>query len=209
MPRDNKIVIIGNSGVGKSTMMMWLTHNKFMGHLEPTIGASFCIKEMNVKGEKVKLHIWDTAGQERFRSISSIYYRDSIGCLCVFDVTNRESFEALGEWLKDYEKLTEFPHGIIIVANKCDAPLPKWKVTKQEIENFILEYQHELIYTNCISGENVIKTFQRLSELVLDVRKDMLNFDDFHDDKYLGILDLQAEKWFNGGDNNTNSYCQC
>lgn len=205
---DNKIVIIGNSGVGKSTMMMWTIHNKFMQNLEPTIGASFCIKDVYVSGEKIRLNIWDTAGQERFRSIAGMYYRNSIGCICVFDVTNRQSFQDVGYWLADYEKLCDLPHAIIIVANKCDAPISKWAVTKQEIEKLIITYQHELIYTNCVSGENVVKTFQRLSELILEVKKEMIHMNNLADDKYMGILDLQSEKWLWDREDN-GRYCAC
>src|SRR5436190_17167130 len=103
--RNLKIVLIGDSGVGKTTLNMnYIKGTKSLqsGHsIEdgPTIGASYYCKQINKGGEIIKLSIWDTAGQERYNSLASIYCRDASGCMCVFDVTNKTSFNHIDKWI--------------------------------------------------------------------------------------------------------------
>lgn len=194
--KNNKIVIIGDTGVGKSTMMGWVTNNRYLDRLEPTIGASFCIKKFDVGYNTIGLNIWDTAGQERYRSIVGLYYKDTVGCLCVFDVTNHESFRNLDYWLSEYQNsLPDKNHIIILVANKCDNHRDKWCVDNFDIEEYAAKNGFELIYTDCISGKNVILAFEKLAESIYDmkIKNRILEFEENDASNESSIIDLKLD----------------
>ncbi|KAG8851011.1 Insulin-like growth factor 2 mRNA-binding protein 3 [Tulasnella sp. 330] len=114
-----KLVLIGNSGVGKSALLLRLTKESF--HLEPsTIGVDFIASTMDLNGVRVKLLIWDTSGQERFAKMASAYYRRTQGVILVYDVSNRASFAALPKWLAEVEQQTSADIVKIIIGNKVD-----------------------------------------------------------------------------------------
>lgn len=94
-----KLVVIGESGVGKSNLLLWFRENRFDEELMPTVGLDFSSEDFNIKDKKVKVQIWDTAGQEKYRSTAKTYYRLANTILLVYDVTNRSSFEKLKEWI--------------------------------------------------------------------------------------------------------------
>ncbi|XP_059911082.1 ras-related protein Rab-35b isoform X3 [Gadus macrocephalus] len=96
-----KLLIIGDSGVGKSSLLLRFADNTFSGNYITTIGVDFKIRTVEINGEKVKLQIWDTAGQERFRTITSTYYRGTHGVIVVYDVTSAESFVNVKRWLHE------------------------------------------------------------------------------------------------------------
>uniref|UniRef100_A0A1B6J019 Ras-related protein Rab-4B n=1 Tax=Homalodisca liturata TaxID=320908 RepID=A0A1B6J019_9HEMI len=104
-----KFLVIGSAGTGKSCILHQFIENKFKSDSSHTIGVEFGSKIVNVAGKSVKLQIWDTAGQERFRSVTRSYYRGAAGALLVFDITNRESFNNLAEWLQDARMLAIQP----------------------------------------------------------------------------------------------------
>ena len=93
-----KIVILGDSGVGKTTLLQQYVTQKANGHSKPTIGADFQKKEIMVDNQQVNLQIWDTAGQEKFQSLGYAFYRGADSCALVFDITNHKSFENLSKW---------------------------------------------------------------------------------------------------------------
>uniref|UniRef100_A0A8C1K3J7 Si:dkey-16l2.16 n=1 Tax=Cyprinus carpio TaxID=7962 RepID=A0A8C1K3J7_CYPCA len=96
-----KLLIIGDSNVGKSSLLLRFADNSFSGSYITTIGVDFKIRTVEIDGERVKLQIWDTAGQERFRTITSTYYRNTHGVIIVYDVTNPESFVNVKRWLNE------------------------------------------------------------------------------------------------------------
>uniref|UniRef100_A0A3Q2TEX9 Si:dkey-16l2.16 n=1 Tax=Fundulus heteroclitus TaxID=8078 RepID=A0A3Q2TEX9_FUNHE len=96
-----KLLIIGDSNVGKSSLLLRFADNSFSGSYITTIGVDFKIRTVDIEGERVKLQIWDTAGQERFRTITSTYYRNTHGVIIVYDVTNAESFVNVKRWLNE------------------------------------------------------------------------------------------------------------
>jgi Ras-related protein Rab-18 len=96
-----KILIIGDAGVGKSSMLLRFTDDSFDEHIQSTIGVDFKVKHLDVNEKRVKLTIWDTAGQERFRTLTSSYYRGAHGVVLVYDVTRTDTFENLQQWLKE------------------------------------------------------------------------------------------------------------
>ena len=96
-----KIVLIGDSGVGKSNILLRYTKDKFNSHSTQTIGVEFATRNIEVKKKKVRAQIWDTAGQERYRAITNAYYRNATGALLVYDITRKDSFDNIPRWLKE------------------------------------------------------------------------------------------------------------
>jgi len=121
-PLNIKLLLIGNSSVGKSSLLLRFADETFLSGDESsaTIGVDFRVSKMEVNGRRVKLSIWDTAGQERFRTITSSYYRGAQGIILVYDVSNRESFEALPRWFSELETYVSPAVVKILVGNKLD-----------------------------------------------------------------------------------------
>mmetsp|Transcript_1553 Transcript_1553/g.4247 ORF Transcript_1553/g.4247 Transcript_1553/m.4247 type:complete len:195 (-) Transcript_1553:215-799(-) len=115
-----KFILIGDSAVGKSCILTSLIENKFKKGSSHTIGVEFGSKIINVSGKRVKLQIWDTAGQERYRSVTRSYYRGAAGALIVYDITNRDTYHHLINWLADARTLARADISIIAVGNKSD-----------------------------------------------------------------------------------------
>ncbi|KAJ3039334.1 Ras- protein Rab-2A [Rhizophlyctis rosea] len=134
---------------------------------ETTIGIEFGSQVVNVRDKRVKLQIWDTAGQESFRSISRAYYRGAIGCLLVYDMTRRDTYQHLISWLEDVHQHGNEEIKTVLVANKCDLAA-KRQVSKEEGESFAKK--HGLLYleTSAKTGENVDEAFMSLASTIYD-----------------------------------------
>eukprot|EP00249_Psilotum_nudum_P009461 c21952_g2_i1 orf=1-591(-) len=115
-----KVVLIGDSGVGKSNLLSRFTRNEFSLESKSTIGVEFATRSITVDGKKVKAQIWDTAGQERYRAITSAYYRGAVGALLVYDITRHVTFENVERWLKELKDHTDSNIVVILVGNKSD-----------------------------------------------------------------------------------------
>ncbi|KAK4484535.1 hypothetical protein RD792_007119 [Penstemon davidsonii] len=115
-----KLVLIGDSGVGKSNLLSRFTKNEFNLESKSTIGVEFATKSLNIDGKIIKAQIWDTAGQERYRAITSAYYRGAVGALLVYDVTRRPTFENVLRWLKELRDHTDPNIVIMLIGNKAD-----------------------------------------------------------------------------------------
>jgi Ras-related protein Rab-1A len=116
-----KFVLLGSSGVGKTSMIVRYADNKYNEAYSATIGLDFKIKTVKVEGKTVKLQIWDTAGQERYNSLSSVYYKGSHGCIAVYDITNPDSLEVAKKHLSKCYTDYGFPMGCaLLVGNKLD-----------------------------------------------------------------------------------------
>ncbi|PHT76737.1 Ras-related protein YPT3 [Capsicum annuum] len=115
-----KLVLIGDSGVGKSNLLSRFTKNEFNLESKSTIGVEFATKSMNVDGKVIKAKIWDTAGQERYRAITSAYYRGAVGALLVYDVTRHVTFENVTRWLKELRDHTDPNIVVMLLGNKSD-----------------------------------------------------------------------------------------
>lgn len=166
-----KIIFIGDTNVGKSSIFNWIMYGNQNYHTfpTPTLGASFSTKEVQINGNNEFFHLWDTAGQERFRSIVRIYYKHAIGCICVFDLTNRQSFLNLRYWLNDFHDHNDIMESkIIIVANKSDYDKTLWTVNEKDIVDLSKEYNCDYIYTNCIDGQNINLLFQNLVSMIIN-----------------------------------------
>ncbi|XP_020598991.1 ras-related protein RABA1f-like [Phalaenopsis equestris] len=115
-----KVVLIGDSGVGKSNLLFRFTKNEFSLESKSTIGVEFATRSIRVTEKVVKAQIWDTAGQERYRAITSAYYRGAVGALLVYDVTRKVTFDGVERWLKELRDYTDHNTVIMLVGNKAD-----------------------------------------------------------------------------------------
>ncbi|GAB1604758.1 ras-related protein Rab-39B-like [Argonauta hians] len=155
-----RLILIGDSTVGKSSLLKYFTDGKFAEMCDPTVGVDFYARLIEVRpGIRVKLQLWDTAGQERFRSITRSYYRNSVGALIVYDITKRSSFEHLEDWLKESQLHIE-PHKAVyvIVGHKSDKDNDR-KVTTREGRQFAEYHGLRFLETSAKTGTNVEEAF--------------------------------------------------
>lgn len=164
-----KLLIIGDSGVGKSSLLLRFADNLFSGTYITTIGVDFKIRTIDVGGEKVKLQIWDTAGQERFRTITSTYYRGTHGVIVVYDVTNGDSFVHVKNWLHEIEQNCDVVSRIL-VGNKNDSP-DKKVVELAEAQKYADQVGIDLFETSAKDNINVEEVFHAITKLVLKTKK--------------------------------------
>jgi Ras-related protein Rab-8A len=115
-----KLMLIGDSGVGKSSLLLRFSDDSFDMNCTPTIGIDFKLRTIELDNKKIKLQLLDTAGQERFKTITTAHYRNAMGILLVYDITNEQSFKNIEEWLKNIEKHTSQPVNKILIGNKTD-----------------------------------------------------------------------------------------
>ncbi|EJW04091.1 small GTP-binding protein domain [Edhazardia aedis USNM 41457] len=134
-----KIILIGNSGVGKTSLLNRYIDNTYHGNYISTIGVDFKIKTLKVSSDLIKLQIWDTAGQERFRTITSAYYRGAHGIIIVFDMTDLDSFTKVTEWLDEIKARANEKVEIYLIGNKIDLK-DEICVQKEDIEAFKKEH---------------------------------------------------------------------
>ena len=127
-----KLLLIGDSGVGKSCLLLRFSDDQFTTSFITTIGIDFKIRTVELDGKRVKLQIWDTAGQERFRTITTAYYRGAMGILLTYDVTDAESFRNVRNWMRNIEQHASENVNKILVGNKSDVPEDKRQVTHAE-----------------------------------------------------------------------------
>jgi len=160
-----KFLIIGSAGVGKSCILHHFIENKFKSESSHTIGVEFGSKIISARGKRAKLQIWDTAGQERFRSVTRSYYRGAAGALLVYDVTSRETFNALTNWLTDARTLASPNIVIILVGNKKD--LEEREVTFLEASKFAQENELIFLETSALTGEHIEDTFLQCASSIL------------------------------------------
>lgn len=161
-----KLLLIGDSGVGKSSLLLRFTSDSF-DDLSPTIGVDFKLKLMTIGGKRLKLTIWDTAGQERFRTLTSSYYRGAQGIIFVYDVTRRETFTNLSEiWAKEVDLYSSNQDCIkMLVGNKVDRENER-VVTKQE--GIALARQLGCLFLEC-SAKTHVNVENCFEELVLKI----------------------------------------
>ena len=194
-----KILLTGNGGVGKTSMIHRLVKDEFSTTIEQTIGVEFLAYNMEIDDKKVKLQLWDTAGQEQYRALGKIYYRNAIGVLCVFSIIDHNSFLALKDWLKDVRMLCHPNAKIIIVGNKADLSEER-QITESEIQSLCSSYSVEYIESSAKTGQNVKETFYRLARDILiglhtgDIVLQMPSIEDSKAHSYEVFLDKQPQK---------------
>eukprot|EP01130_Rhizamoeba_saxonica_P010830 TRINITY_DN4465_c0_g1_i2.p1 TRINITY_DN4465_c0_g1~~TRINITY_DN4465_c0_g1_i2.p1 ORF type:complete len:219 (+),score=51.55 TRINITY_DN4465_c0_g1_i2:39-695(+) len=162
-----KFIVIGDAASGKSCILHKFTTGKFKDTSTHTIGVEFGSKVCEVGGKLVKEQIWDTAGQERFRSVTRSYYRGTAGCLLVYDITNRESYNNVPHWLDDARKLATSDLVICLVGNKVDLADER-KVTFLEASRYATENDIMFLETSAKSGDNIEEAFHHCSKTILN-----------------------------------------
>jgi Ras-related protein Rab-2A len=158
-----KYIIVGDTAVGKSCLLMQFTDKRFQPQHDLTIGVEFGSRTINIDNNQVKLQVWDTAGQEKFRSITRSYYRGAAGALLVYDITRRETFEHLTTWLEDCRKFGNNNIVIILVGNKSDMENSR-QVTRDEGEEFAKKNGLYFMETSAKTAENVDEAFIRTAK---------------------------------------------
>ena len=157
-----KVVLLGDTAVGKSCLAVRFVKNEFFEFQEPTIGAAFLTKNIGTGGNQIKLEIWDTAGQERYRSLAPMYYRGAVAAIVVYDITQKDTLNGAKTWIQELKKNVESCI-IILVANKFDLKDER-TITKQEVEEYTAINNIIHIETSAKSGHNVEKVFNIISE---------------------------------------------
>ena len=154
-----KIVLVGDSGVGKTNILSRFKSNTFNIESKPTIGVEFASKSVKIKDKKVKAQIWDTAGQERYRAITGTYYKGAAGAIIIYDITKKISFNNIEKWFKELKDHLDDKIVILLVGNKSD--LKHLRVVKQEEGSALAQkYQMAFIETSALEGNNIDQAFE-------------------------------------------------
>lgn len=161
-----KYIIIGDTGVGKSCLLLQFTDMRFRPVHDITIGVEFGTRIVTVEGKPIKLHMWDTAGQEAFRSITRSYYRGASGALLVYDVTRRETFSHLESWLEDARKHANRNMTFMLIGNKSDLA-DRRVVSKEEGERFAKENGLLFMETSARTAQNIEEAFIQTAAKIL------------------------------------------
>jgi len=157
-----KILLIGDSGVGKSCLLLRFADDSWTETHISTIGVDFKIKTLTIDGKTVKLQIWDTAGQERFRTITSSYYRGAQGIILVYDCTDKESFNNVKQWMGEIDRYACENVNKLLVGNKCDLVAEK-TVDVAAAKEFADSYDIPFIETSAKTAHNVEKCFVQMA----------------------------------------------
>ena len=171
-----KILLIGNTFVGKSSLLQRFIDQSWNGKFDPTIGVDFVriiknkkiqkLKTIEVEGKKVKLQIWDTAGEERFRNITSSYYKGGHGILLMYDITNRNSFESIKNWLIEVEKHADKNIYKVLIGNKIDLEKDR-DITYNEGKEYAESEGMKFIETSAKDGSNIEEAFELITKEII------------------------------------------
>ncbi|KAM9341290.1 ras-related protein Rab-15-like [Symphorus nematophorus] len=203
-----RLLMLGDSGVGKTCMLRRFTEGEFDPSHISTIGVDFKMKTLIIDGIKVRVQIWDTAGQERYQTITKQYYRRAQGIIFVYDITNKPSFQHLAKWASDVDENAPDMVQRILVGNKSDEELNR-QVTTDQGSKLAEAYGMEFFETSASNSSNISESFTRAAELVLQAHKrDVDNLLGSLDD-YLAQAALEEEKESQDADNNTQRTCAC
>jgi len=162
-----KLLLIGDSGVGKTCILFRFSEDAFNTTFISTIGIDFKIKTIELRGKKIKLQIWDTAGQERFHTITTSYYRGAMGIMLVYDITNSKSFDNIAKWLRNIDEHANEDVERMILGNKADME-DKRVVSKERGEAIAREHNIKFLETSAKTNINIETAFIELAEAILD-----------------------------------------
>ena len=185
-----KILTIGESGVGKTSILRRFVENKFLKTHLATIGIDFKTKNLNINNQDIKLKIWDTAGQERFRNITTQYYKGADGIVLVYDVTDEASYEKIRDWMEQILSNTQKEEiGLVLLGNKCD--MEPRNVTEEQGNKMAGELGINYFETSALSGQGINDAFEQLT-------RDIMKKKGVGEGNGEGGLDLKKVKKKNG-----------
>ena len=161
-----KIMVLGESMVGKTSLITRYTNDKFGGRYLCTVGIDFQKKKIEKNGKRVLLQIWDTAGQERFRNVTKNYFQASQGFVLAYDINSKESFEKVQYWVEEIKSNAEEKIKCILIGTKCD--LDKREVSEEEGQNLGQKYGYKFLETSAKENININETFETLVSEIMD-----------------------------------------
>lgn len=161
-----KFIMIGDSGAGKTCLLENFQNTKFKRNATHTIGVEFGAKVLEVGGKRVKLQIWDTAGQERFKAVTRSYYRGAAGCVIVYDISNRSSFDHVDGWVTGAREMGPEGMVLLLVGNKCDLQEER-EVSFVEGARAALSHKALFLETSALTGDGVREAFSKMARTVL------------------------------------------
>ena len=189
-----KIVLIGDSFVGKTNIMSKYLMNEFHEDSKATVGVEFGAKKFDIEGKSVKAQIWDTAGQERYKSITTTYYKGAKGALIVYDITRKETFDSVDRWISEVLNSGDKNMTMLLIGNKCDLDNQR-QVTKEQGEEKAKAFKVAFLETSASSGENLDVAFEMIMKEVYSKCKNELDEDDGMEEMQIGKeIDLTKEK---------------
>ena len=166
---DIKIITLGNSAVGKSSFILKYTDNVFSFDYLTTLGVDYKHKKIKLKnGKDVRLRIFDTAGQERFKSVSASFIKKADGVILIYDIGEKDSFEAVDNWIKSIREIGKDKLPIILVGNKCDLSDDKRMISLKEGQDKANEFNIPFYETSCKEGINIKEVFEKLIDDIIE-----------------------------------------
>lgn len=163
-----RLLLLGDSAVGKSSLLRRFCDNEFHANFVITIGVDFKCKEVQHNGQRLRLQVWDTAGQERFRTITPAYYRAAMGVVIVYDVTDHGTFDQIEYWLRQLDQHADLAIQRILVGNKSD--LDSRKVTTEAGQALAERFGMAFFETSAKTGEGVEEAFLHMTDLIVAQR---------------------------------------
>jgi len=200
-----KYIIIGDTGVGKSCLLLQFTDKRFRQMHDLTIGVEFGARMLTIDEKQIKLQIWDTAGQESFRSITRSYYRGATGALLVYDIARRSTFESLSTWLHEARQHAKPDMVIMLIGNKCD--VPGREVSYEDGEKFAKDNGLMFIETSALNGSNVEESFSRTAKKIYDRIMEGKVVPDEHNGIKVGTCSLASDSGNFGVPNRSRGGC--
>ena len=174
-----KVILIGDSAVGKTNIMSKYLKNQFLEDSKATVGVEFGSKLFKINGHNIKAQIWDTAGQEKYKAITGAYYKGSKGAFVVYDITKKDTFDSVDKWIHDLKSTGDPKMTIMIIGNKLDLE-HKREVLKEQGEEKAKSFGCAFLETSAFSGDNIEKGFEMMiSEIFKKYGNDSLEDDDF------------------------------
>ncbi|CAI9770653.1 unnamed protein product [Fraxinus pennsylvanica] len=174
-----KIVVIGDSAVGKSNLLSRFARDEFDHNSKATIGVEFQTQMVEIDGKEVKAQVWDTAGQERFRAVTSAYYRGAVGALVVYDISRRTTFDNVKRWLDELNTHCDTTVARMLVGNKCDLENIR-EVSLEDGKSLAEEEGLFFIETSALDSTNVYKAFEIvIREIYNNISRKILNSDSY------------------------------
>ena len=174
-----KILLLGDSGVGKSSLLLRYTKNQFSADIRSTIGVEFGVKFLKIDNLQLKVQIWDTAGMERYRSLTSAYYKGAKGVIIVYDICRKKSFYNIDKWIDDFKSKADEDSVILVIGNKSDLE-EKREVDTEEAKLKAEKNKMAFLETSAKNNDNVHKAFLTLFKEIIKIYKEK-NSETFND----------------------------